>query len=220
MGRAKGKGRRAGRCVGAWGAVLVTSVWAASASAQVPECLVVEARSAPSGNGRYDHSLTFVNECNVRMFLNARYSDAPDAAASSDVVQKGETITMTLGLYQPTKTFRAHYDVRFGRGAEARPAPKPATATVRSTTPRAARPARSLASSPALTRSLSLADLCDRALRKLFKLQGLSDETSLSDRVENCPSRVKRDPEKRRAELECVLGADTRENVRVCFKAK
>jgi hypothetical protein len=68
---------------------------------------------------------------------------------------------------------------------------------------------------------LSLVELCDRAVRRIFRLQGLSERGSgLKDRVVNCPSRVNRDPQKRRAELECVLGASTREDVRVCFGAK
>jgi hypothetical protein len=221
MRRNSGTGPPAFRRLFASCAALALWLPALPAFAEVPNCLVVEARAAPSGNGKYDHSLTFTNDCNVRMYLTARYSDAPDSAPGSDLVHAGERITIILGFSQPTKAFRAHYDVRFGRIAEARSSNKPATGTVRSTASRSETPARSLGSSTPPDRGLPLVALCDRALRKLFKLQGLSDEDSkLRDRVVNCPSRVNRDPQKRRAELECVLGASTREDVRICFGAK
>ena len=68
---------------------------------------------------------------------------------------------------------------------------------------------------------MGLVELCDRAVRKIFRLQGLSEQGSeLKDRLVNCPSRVSRDPQRRRAELECVLGVSTREGVRTCFAVK
>lgn len=195
-------------------------LWLAAtpASAEVPSCLVVEARATPSGDGTYDHSLTFMNECDVRMYLTVRYADAPDSTAGSDLVQTGDTVTITLGLSQPNKAFRAHYNVRFGAGSETRSSKKRATGTLRSKASRAEAPP---APSAPPGGSLSLVDLCDRAVRKIFRLQGLSEtDSKANDRVVNCPSRVSRDPPKRRAELECVLGATTRDDVRICFGGK
>jgi hypothetical protein len=214
--------------------VSALALWlsAVAALAEVPECLLVEARSAPSANGTYDHSLTFINGCDVRIYLAARYSGEPDSTAGRELVGKGDSVTIPLGFSQPTNAFRAHYEVRFGQSSS-RSRAKPATGAVgatssesetrtsRSTAPRAKTPPRSLGSSASLDASLSLAKLCDRAVRKLFRVQGVSENDSgLKDRVANCPSRVKRDPQKRRAELECVLAASTREDVRTCFGAK
>ena len=68
---------------------------------------------------------------------------------------------------------------------------------------------------------MPLGELCDRAVRKLFRIQGLSEnDPQLKDRIANCPSRVNMDPPKRRAEMECILGAHTREDLRGCFGAK
>jgi hypothetical protein len=221
MRRTSATGRSALRRLAASFSLLATWLSAVPAFAEVPNCLVVEARAAPSGNGKYDHSLTFVNDCDVRMYLTARYSDAPASTAGSDSVETGERVTITLGLSRPTKAFSAHYDVRYGRAPEARSSTKPATGRSRSTASRSETPPRSPGSSAPPGGSLSLVELCDRAVRKIFRLQGLSEGGSkLKDRVVNCPSRVNRDPQKRRAELECVLGASTREDVRICSGAK
>ena len=221
------------------------ALWIAAvpALAEVPSCIVVEARAVPAADGSYDHSLTFTNNCEVRMRLRARYSDAPDSAASGEILATGDTVTITLGVSQFTQGFSAYYDVRFKRGPEARSTDERATGTVRSPAPRSETRAGSTASrSETTTRStargserstrspgssappggsLSLVDLCNRAVRKMFRLQGLSEkDPKLNARIVNCPSRVNRDPQKRRAELECILGASTREDVRVCFGAK
>jgi hypothetical protein len=199
-------------------------VWlsAVPASAQIPDCLVVEARAAPSGNGAYDHYLTFINECDVRMHLTARYSDAPPGSiAGRETVPVGERVTITLGLSRPNQAFSAHYDVRFGGRRSERSRDKPATGTLRSAAARSQATPGSRGSSAARSGRLPIVELCDRAVRNIFKVQGLPDDDSqLKARVANCPSRVSRDPQRRRAELECVLRATTSEDVRTCFAAK
>jgi hypothetical protein len=201
--------------------ILAPWLAAVPAFAQVPSCLLVEARATPSGDGKYDHSLTFINGCDVRMHLTARYSDAPDSEAGRDIVGTGETATIRLGFSQPKQAFSAHYDVRFGGGSEGRSTKKVATGTSRATASRSKSPPRSLSSSAPRGGALPISELCDRALRQIFKLQGVSEQDStLKDRVANCPSRVNRDPQKRRAELECALGASTGEALRTCFGAK
>lgn len=196
-------------------------VLAAPALAVVPDCLVVQARAAPSGNGTYDHYLTFDNECDVRMFLAVRYSDATAADADSDVVEKGQSITIPLGFSQPNQAFRAHYDVRFGQAAEPRAKRKPPAATSGSIASRPKEAVRVARAVKPPKRDLPIAELCDRAVRNIFRLQGVPDtDGKLDERVANCPSRVERDPKKRRAELECLLVADSAENMRTCFVAK
>jgi hypothetical protein len=227
MRRTSGTGRLAIRCAAVSLSLLALRLSAVPAFAEIPDCLLVEARAEPSGNGKYDHSLIFINACDVRMFLTARYADEPDSAAGSELVGTGERLTITLGISQPSKAFRAHYDVRFGRGRDVRSHDRPATRTARATlsSPKkpssSSKPPRSLASSEPRGDGLPLGQLCDRALRQLFRLQGLSEtDSALKDRVSNCPSRVNRDPQKRRAELECLLGASTGEDVRTCFGAR
>ena len=220
------------------------ALWLAAmpALAQVRDCVAVVARAAPSSDGVYDHSLTIINNCDVRMKVKARYADAHASTAKGESLAKGDTATITLGASQPTEGFNAHYDVTYDsrweaastdKPGEAASTDKPATAASRatarskastaqrSTAPRKGTAARSPDSSAPRGGSLSSVELCDHAMRKIFKLEGLSEkDPKLNDRIENCPSRMKTDPQKRRAEMECVLGARKREDLRTCFGAK
>jgi hypothetical protein len=247
------------------------ALWLAAmpALAQVPDCVAVVARAAPSSDGVYDHSLTIINNCDVRMKVKARYADAPASTAKGESLAKGDTATITLGASQPTEGFNAHYDVTYDSRWEAASPDKPATAASRatarskaasdkpataasratarskaasdkpataasratarskaasaqrSTAPRKEPAARSPDSSAPRGSSLSSVELCDRAMRKIFKLEGLSEkDPKLNDRIENCPSRMNTEPQKRRAEMECVLGAHKREDLRTCFGTK
>jgi len=223
--------RLAFRSMAASSSALALWLAAMPARAQVPECVAVEARAAPSPDGVYDHSLTIINNCDVRMKVKARYSDAPDSTAKRQSLAKGDTITITLGASQPTEGFTAHYDVTYdGRweAASTEPATVASRATAHSkasTAQRSAAPRKTAAPSPDSSAprggALPPVELCHRAMRKIFKLEGLSEkDPKLNDRIENCPSRMNTDPQKRRAEMECVLGAHKREDLRPCFGAK
>jgi hypothetical protein len=55
-------------------------------------------------------------------------------------------------------------------------------------------------------------------MHKIFAFEGGSENDSkLKYLVATCPSRVSRDPEKRRAELECALKTSTLKDVEICF---
>jgi hypothetical protein len=234
--------------------------------------MAVEASAVPSFDGGYDHSLTFTNGCDVRMYVTVRYSGEPGPAAGADWVAAGDTVTIPLSASQPNQGFSAYYSVKYrvtrdrslarstgevrstvearstGEARTTREAPstgdarstreapstrdarstreapstrEASTGTTRPTAPGAQAAARPPVSSAPAAGSLSLVELCDRATRKIFRLHGLSEkDPKLTARIANCPSRVNMAPQQRRAELECVLGASTREGVRACFGAQ
>jgi hypothetical protein len=234
--------------------------------------MAVEASAVPSFDGGYDHSLTFTNGCDVRMYVTVRYSGEPGPAAGADWVAAGDTVTIPLSASQPNQGFSAYYSVKYrvtrdrslarstgevrstvearstgearttreapstGEARSTREAPstrdarstreapstrEASTGTTRPTAPGAQAAARPPVSSAPAAGSLSLVELCDRATRKIFRLHGLSEkDPKLTARIANCPSRVNMAPQQRRAELECVLGASTREGVRACFGAQ
>lgn len=211
--------------------LLVAWLAAAPSFAQVPDCLVAEAHSVPSGDGTFNHSLTFTNGCPMRMYLTTRYagapySRAPDPNAPQHLLGAGDTVTISLGYYQPTKAFRAQYEGRFARKSETISRDDRVTGTVRTaavrpaTPPRAKTPPRSVKPAKASVDGVPLVELCRLAMRKIGTREGLAEnDAMMQELVEDCPSRVKRDPGKRRAELECVLESSPREDVGTCFVA-
>ncbi|MBM4269086.1 MAG: hypothetical protein FJ144_21175 [Deltaproteobacteria bacterium] len=221
-------------CLVASFSILVPWLSAAPAFTEVPDCLVAEAHSVPSGDGTFNHSLTFTNGCPMRMYLTTRYagapySGAPDPKAPQHVLGAGDTVTISLGYYQPTKAFRAQYEGRFARKSEASSSRDRVTRTVRTAASRPPRPAapsraktppRPVEAAKPSVDGVPLVELCRRAMRKIGTREGLAENDSkMQHLVEGCPSRVKRDPEKRRAELECVLETSPREDVGTCFVA-